>query len=55
MGIYDPDGESYYDGWGTVDDIASGLVERAALPPDEAKRVAAEALREWEEWRDSAV
>jgi hypothetical protein len=53
MGLYDPDGESYHDGWAAVDDIASGLVRRALLPPDEAKRVAAEAVRLWEEWRDS--
>jgi putative transposase len=40
--------------WGYLR-ISSGLVKWAALPDDEAKRVAAEALREWEEWRDSAV
>ena len=52
VGIYDPEGESWYDGWATVDDIASGLVRRARLTPGEAKRVAAEAVRQWEEWRD---
>ena len=47
--IFDPEGESYYDGWATADDIASGLVRWAGLAPDDADRVSAEALRRWEE------
>jgi len=50
MGIYDSEGERYYDGWATVEDIASGLVRRALVPSDEAKLVAAEALAQWEQW-----
>jgi hypothetical protein len=29
--IFDPEGESYYDGWATADDIASDLVRWARL------------------------
>jgi hypothetical protein len=47
--IFYPEGESYYDGWATADDIASGLVRWARLAPQDAKRVAAEALRRWED------
>jgi hypothetical protein len=50
VGFYDHKGESYYDGWATVDDIARDLVRWALLSPDEAKRVAAEAVKRWEEW-----
>lgn len=50
MGLEDPDGESYWDGWATLDDIASGLVEFSQVPPDEARFIAEEAVRQWEEW-----
>jgi hypothetical protein len=50
MGLENPDGEGHWDGWATVDDIASGLVEFAQVPPEEAHSVAVEAVRQWEEW-----
>lgn len=50
VGYVDPEGESYYDGWATSDDIASGLARWALLPSEEAKRVAVEALQRWEEY-----
>jgi hypothetical protein len=50
MCVYDREGESYFDGWATVEDIASGLVEWALLSPEEAESVAAEAVRRWEAW-----
>jgi hypothetical protein len=48
MQVEDPAGETYADGWATVEHIADGLVEWAGLSPDEARVVAAEAVRRWE-------
>ena len=47
MQVEDPQGEKYADGWATVEDIEGGLVEWADLSPDEARAVAADALRQW--------
>jgi hypothetical protein len=48
MQVEDPTGETYADGWATVEDIADSLVEMADLFTDEARAVAAEAVRRWE-------
>jgi hypothetical protein len=49
MQVEDASGETYADGWATVEDIASELSARIHLPPDEARSVALEAVRQWEE------
>jgi hypothetical protein len=43
----DPDGETYMDGWSTVEDLVWGLGEYAKVRPDQARTVAEEALRRW--------
>ena len=43
----DADGESYMDGWSTVDDLVRGLCRHADLPEDRAMTVAEEAIRRW--------
>jgi hypothetical protein len=50
VGVEDPDGESYYDGWATVDDIASALVKWTLLDPEAARAVADEAIARWIDW-----
>jgi len=45
----DPDGETYEDGWSTVEDLVQGLQEDAKLPPEQARTVAEEAVRRWRE------
>jgi hypothetical protein len=45
-----PNGETHWDGWATVDDIASGLIEFSQVPPEEARSVADTAVRQWTEW-----
>lgn len=48
--VKDPEGEEHCTGWSTIDQIAEYLVEWAQLSPGEAKSVAHEAVRQWEEW-----
>ena len=46
--VEDAAGETYVDGWATVEDIADLPVARTGLSLDEARSVAAEAVRRWE-------
>jgi hypothetical protein len=45
MRLRDPDGEVYWDGWSSVNDVAAGITEIYKCPPDEAFRAAEEAIR----------
>jgi hypothetical protein len=49
VGYEDADGESFWDGWATVDDLIWGLQQYSRLTEEDARTVAEEAVRRWQE------